>query len=60
MQSLVQIRRELRKEHIAGMHATYTENCLGCEYRKDYEVYVETLGTFGIKVRYIPITEDWS
>lgn len=60
MQSLTQIQRKLGEEHVAMMHATYTENCLGCEYRRDYELYIETLGAFGHGVPHIPITEDRS
>ena len=58
MQSLVQTRRELAKEHLAVQHLVNVTNCPGCEYRKDYEVYVTTLGTFGTKVQYIKITDD--
>jgi len=53
MKSLTQ----LEQEHLAKMHETYTENCIGCEYRKEFEEYEKTLST---RFQFIHITDNKS
>ena len=57
MQSLVQTRRELGKEHIAVMHLVNVKNCPGCEYREQYEKDMSELDK---RIQFIHITDDRS
>lgn len=57
MQSLVQTRRELAKEHLAVMHLVNVQNCPGCEYREQYEKDMSELDK---RIQFIHITDDRS
>ena len=59
MQTLVQKRRELGKEHIAVMHLVYVKNCPGCEYREQYEKDMAELDK-KIQFIFIQIPDDRS